>query len=93
MKSQVNGSKNSKEKSLRPNAGTEAWLSGLLTAVAGGFAVTLVRNETQRHCAALKNAGHKIQLLIAKRNRVGWLSHEFFRDRRGNQRAVRFYPS
>ncbi|WP_294379765.1 hypothetical protein [uncultured Senegalimassilia sp.] len=29
----------------------------LLTAVAGGFAVTLVRNETQRHSAVLKSAG------------------------------------
>ena len=29
----------------------------LLTNVAGGFAVTLVRNETQRHSAALKSAG------------------------------------
>ena len=29
----------------------------LLTAVAGGFAMTLVRNETQRHSAALKSAG------------------------------------
>ena len=29
----------------------------LLTAVAGGFAMTVVRNETQRHSAALKNAG------------------------------------
>ena len=37
--------------------GTEARLSYLLTNVAGGFAVTLVRNETQRHSAALKNAG------------------------------------
>lgn len=37
--------------------GTEAKLSYLLTNVAGGFAVTLVRNETQRHSAALKIAG------------------------------------
>ena len=37
--------------------GTEARLSYLLTAVAGGFAMTVVRNETQRHSAALKNAG------------------------------------
>ena len=29
----------------------------LLTAVAGGFAVTLVQNETQRHSATLKSAG------------------------------------
>ena len=37
--------------------GTEARSSYLLTAVAGGFAVTLVRNETQQHSAALKSAG------------------------------------
>ena len=37
--------------------GTEARLSYLLTAVAGGFVMTLVRNETQRHSAALKSAG------------------------------------
>ena len=37
--------------------GTEARSSYLLTAVAGGFAVTFVRNETQRHSAALKSAG------------------------------------
>ena len=37
--------------------GTEARLPYLLTNVAGGFAVTLVRNKTQRHSAALKNAG------------------------------------
>ena len=44
-------------KSLRPNAGTEAQLSYLFIAVAGGFAMTLVRNETQRHSAALNSAG------------------------------------
>ena len=55
-KSQVKGSKRP-EKSLCPNAGTEARLSILLTNVAGGFAMTVVRNETQRHSAALKNAG------------------------------------
>lgn len=55
-KSQVKGRKRQR-KSLHPNAGTEARLPYLLTAVAGGFAVTLVRNETQRHSAALKNAG------------------------------------
>ena len=44
-------------KSLRPNAGTEARLSYLLTAVAGGFAMTVVRNETQQHRVALKIAG------------------------------------
>ena len=32
-------------------------MSYLLTIVAGGFAVTLVRNETQRHSAALKRTG------------------------------------
>ena len=32
-------------------------MSYLLTIVAGGFAMTLVRNETQRHSAALKRAG------------------------------------
>lgn len=37
--------------------GTEARSSYLLTAVAGGFAVTFVRNETQQHSAALKIAG------------------------------------
>ena len=37
--------------------GTEARLSYLLTAVAGGFAMTPVRNETQRYSAALKTAG------------------------------------
>lgn len=37
--------------------GTEARLPYSLTNVAGGFAVTLVRNKTQRHSAALKNAG------------------------------------
>ena len=36
---------------------TEARKPFLLTAVADGFAVTLVRNETQRHSAALKSAG------------------------------------
>ena len=41
----------------RPSTGTEAQLSYLLTNVAGGFAMTLVRNETQRHSAVLKSAG------------------------------------
>ena len=36
---------------------TEVRKPFLLTAIAGGSAVTLVRNETQRHSAALKNAG------------------------------------
>ena len=31
-----------------------------------------------------KTAGHKFQPLIAKGNRVRWLSHEFFHDRHGN---------
>ena len=44
-------------KSVRSDEGTEARLSYLLTAVAGGFPRTLVRNETQRHSAALKIAG------------------------------------
>ena len=37
--------------------GTEARLSYLLTAIAGGFAVSRIRNETQRHSAELKSAG------------------------------------
>lgn len=37
--------------------GTEARLPNLLTNVAGGFAVTFVRNETQRHSTMLKSAG------------------------------------
>lgn len=44
-------------KSLRSDEGKEARLSYLLTAVASGFAMNLVRNETQRHSAALKIAG------------------------------------
>ena len=36
--------------------GTEARSSLLLTAIAVSFAVTLVRNETQRHSTALKSA-------------------------------------
>ena len=55
-KSQVKGSKTAKKKP-RPNAGTKARLSYLLTNVAGGFAMTPVRNETQRHSEALKSAG------------------------------------
>ena len=47
-------------KSLRPNAGTEARSSYLLTAVVGGFAMILVRNETQRHSAVLKSAGQNL---------------------------------
>lgn len=45
------------KKSLRPNTGTEARLSYLLTAVAGGFAMTFIRKETQEYSAALKSAG------------------------------------
>lgn len=37
--------------------GTEARLPNLLTNVADGFAVTFVRNETQRHSTMLKSAG------------------------------------
>ena len=37
--------------------GTEARLSYLLTDVAGGFAVSRIRNKTQRYSTALKNAG------------------------------------
>ena len=44
--------------------GTEARSSYLLTAVAGGFAVTFVRNETQRHSAALKIAGQNPVVLL-----------------------------
>lgn len=53
--------------------GAEARLSYLLTAVAGGFAMTVVRNETQRHSAALKNAGQNpIGLLpLDRRRRLG----------------------
>ena len=53
--------------------GTEARLSDLLTAVAGGFAMTVVRNETPRHSAALKNAGQNpIGLLpLDGRGRLG----------------------
>ena len=40
--------------------GTEARLPYLLTNVAGGFAVTLVRNETQEHSTALKRAGQSL---------------------------------
>ena len=36
----------------------------LLTNVAGGFAMTLVRNETQRHSAALKSAGQNPVVLL-----------------------------
>lgn len=47
--------------------GTEARSSYLLTAVAGGFAVTFVRNETQQHSAALKIAGQNpVSLLPLK---------------------------
>ena len=44
--------------------GTEARSSYLLTAVAGGFAVTFARNETQQHSAALKIAGQNPVVLL-----------------------------
>lgn len=44
--------------------GTEARSPYLLTAVAGGFAVTFVRNETQQHSAALKIAGQNPVVLL-----------------------------
>ena len=44
--------------------GTEARSSYLLTAVAGGFAVTFVRNETQQYSAALKIAGQNPVVLL-----------------------------
>ena len=44
--------------------GAEARLSYLLTNIAGGFAMTLVRNETQRHSAALKIAGQNPVVLL-----------------------------
>ena len=62
-KSQVKGSKRQR-KSLRSNMGTEARLTYLLTNVAGGFAVALVRNETQQHSAALKSAGQNPASLL-----------------------------
>ena len=40
----------------------------LLTNVTGGFAVTLVRNETQRHSAALKSAGQNPVSLLPLHN-------------------------
>ena len=46
-------------------------MSDLLTNVAGGFAVTLVRNETQRHSAALKNAGQNPIGLLPLNSRGG----------------------
>ena len=49
--------------------GTEARLSYLLTNVAGGFAMTLVRNETQQHSAALKNAGQNPVSLLPLDNK------------------------
>ncbi len=61
-------------KSLRSNEGTEARKSFLLTAVAGGFAVTLVRNETQQHSVALKSAGQSpIGLLPLNRIKQSFL--------------------
>ena len=55
-KSQVKGSKTAKKKPPFQH-GSGGSIIVLLTNVAGGFAVTLVRNETQRHSAALKSAG------------------------------------
>lgn len=51
--------------------GTEARSSYLLTAVAGGFAVTFVRNETQQHSAALKIAGQNPVVLLPLDRRRG----------------------
>lgn len=51
--------------------GTEARSSYLLTAVAGGFAVTFVRNETQQHSAALKIAGQNPVVLLPLNSRGG----------------------
>ena len=42
----------------------EARLSYLFTIVAGGFVMILVRNETQRHSAALKIAGQNPVVLL-----------------------------
>lgn len=50
--------------------GTEARSSYLLTAVAGGFAVTFVRNETQQHSAALKIAGQNPVVLLPLNNQI-----------------------
>ena len=44
----------------------------LLTNVTGSFAVTLVRNETQRHSAALKSAG-QIPISLLPLNGRRWL--------------------
>ena len=46
-------------------------MSDLLTNVAGGFAVTLVRNETQEHSAALKSAGQSPIGLLPLNSRGG----------------------
>lgn len=54
-KSQVKGSKKAKTKPPF-YARTEARLSFLFTAAAGGFVMTIIRNETHRHSAALKSA-------------------------------------
>ena len=51
--------------------GAEARLPYLLTAVAGGFAMTLVRNETQQHSAALKSAGQNPISLLPLNSRGG----------------------
>ena len=62
--------------------GTEARLPYLLTAVAGGFAVTLARNETQRHSAALKSAGQ---------SPIGLLPLCFLRTTRAHAMQVHFH--
>ena len=76
-KSQVKGSKRP-EKKPPSNTGTEARSSYLLTAVAGGFAVTIVRNETQRHSAVLKSVGQNpIGLLTLDRSSFAVPSFRF----------------
>lgn len=64
--------------------GTEAKSSYLLTAVAGGFAVTFARNETQQHSAALKIAGQNpVVLLPLFHARLPWRHSTLFQfDRR-----------
>ena len=59
--------------------GTEARSSYLLTAVAGGFAVTFVRNETQQHSAALKIAGQNPVVLLPLYC-CGWLGRDVVGD-------------
>ena len=54
--SQVKGNKTTKKKAFAPTR-ERGFDYRLCTNAAGGFAVTLVRNETQRNSAALKKAG------------------------------------